>query len=82
MLIFFYRKKEWSMEDFDVQTYLGTGKFGVVWQAMERRTKQTVAIKILKKKELEEAHVVSFLKREVEIQAHLEYVSIKFILLL
>ncbi|KAG2200567.1 hypothetical protein INT47_012353 [Mucor saturninus] len=73
---FLARKTEWHMDDFHVQTYLGTGKFGVVWQAIEQRTHTTVAIKILKKKELEEAHVVPFLKREVEIQAHLDHPNI------
>lgn len=67
----FYRKKEWTKADFNVGEHLGMGKFGVVFKAVEIRTNQTVALKVMKKKELQEAGIVSFLKREVEIQAHL-----------
>jgi aurora kinase len=55
-----------------VGIHLGTGKFGIVYKAREKRSNQTVALKILKKEELEAATVVPFLKREVEIQAHLK----------
>lgn len=65
------RKTEWTKADFNVGEHLGTGKFGVVFKAVEIRTNQTVALKVMKKKELQEAGIVSFLKREVEIQAHL-----------
>lgn len=67
-----YRKKEWHITDFDVGENLGMGKFGTVFKAREIRTGHIVALKVLKKKDLKEAHVVPFLKREVEIQAHLK----------
>ncbi|GAA5811151.1 hypothetical protein MFLAVUS_004580 [Mucor flavus] len=70
---FLSRKKSWNIKDFSVEEYLGGGKFGLVWRAVERRTKKTVAIKILKKEEVEAANVVLFLKREIEIQVHLDH---------
>lgn len=48
------------------------GRFGSVYLAKEKRSGQLVALKILKKQELEEAEVVLFLKREIEIQGHLK----------
>lgn len=51
---------------------LGSGKFGTVYIARESRSNQIVALKILKKKEIEDAAVVPFVKREIEIQGHLK----------
>ncbi|KAI9483542.1 MAG: kinase-like domain-containing protein [Benjaminiella poitrasii] len=69
-------KTKWSIEDFVVGRHLGTGKFGVVYLAKEKLSGQLVALKVLKKKQLEKAGVVHFLKREVEIQAHLRHDNI------
>lgn len=69
---FLFRKTKWEIKDFIVEECLGSGKFGVVWRAIERRTNRTVALKILRKEEIEAANVVHFLKREIEIQVHLE----------
>jgi serine/threonine protein kinase len=65
-------KTEWHLKDFDVGHHLGTGKFGSVFLAQEKLSSELVALKILKKEELELATVVPFLKREIEIQAHLK----------
>jgi len=51
---------------------LGMGRFGSVYLAKEKRSGQLVALKILRKQELEEAEVIPFLKREIEIQGHLK----------
>ncbi|KAI8092961.1 kinase-like domain-containing protein [Halteromyces radiatus] len=67
------KKKEWSTDDFDVGKHLGTGKFGNVYMAREKQSRQVVAMKILIKKELQEAGVAHFLRREVEIHAHLRH---------
>ncbi|KAI7903085.1 kinase-like domain-containing protein [Cokeromyces recurvatus] len=70
------RKTKWTIEDFEVGRHLGTGKFGVVYLAREKYSEQLVALKVLKKKQLEKADVVHFLKREIEIQAHLDHENI------
>ncbi|KAI9248178.1 kinase-like domain-containing protein [Sporodiniella umbellata] len=66
-------KSEWKIDDFKVGRHLGTGKFGTVYLAQEKRSKMAVALKILRKEELEEANVIQFIKREIEIQAHLNH---------
>ncbi|KAI9304275.1 aurora kinase A [Cunninghamella echinulata] len=66
-------KTTWIIEDFDVGKHLGTGKFGNVYMAKEKSSEKVVALKILIKKEIQEANVVHFLKREVEIHSHLRH---------
>eukprot|EP01130_Rhizamoeba_saxonica_P003855 TRINITY_DN1597_c0_g1_i2.p1 TRINITY_DN1597_c0_g1~~TRINITY_DN1597_c0_g1_i2.p1 ORF type:complete len:129 (+),score=5.20 TRINITY_DN1597_c0_g1_i2:34-387(+) len=66
--------KKWSIDDFIIGEPLGQGKFGNVYQAKERDSKQVVALKVLWKDNLQEAGVVHQLKREVEIQSHLRLV--------
>lgn len=63
--------REWTPDDFDVGKHLGSGRFGTVYLAREKQSQQVVALKIVKKQELEKAKVVPFLKREIEIQGHL-----------
>ncbi|KAI8338256.1 kinase-like domain-containing protein [Chlamydoabsidia padenii] len=70
------KKKEWTTDDFDVGKHLGQGKFGNVYLAREKISRAPVALKILIKKELEKANVATFLRREVEIHAHLRHESI------
>lgn len=65
-------RKDWNIHDFEVGRNLGNGKFGSVYIAREIASSQIVALKILEKKELEEAGVVPFVKREIEIQGHLK----------
>ncbi|KAI8091220.1 kinase-like domain-containing protein [Gilbertella persicaria] len=67
---------DWHIHDFDVGENLGKGKFGSVYKAKELRTGQIVALKILKKKELEQYRVEPFIKREIEIQGHLNHPNI------
>ncbi|KAI8642394.1 kinase-like domain-containing protein [Parasitella parasitica] len=70
------QRTNWTINDFLVGHNLGTGKFGTVYIAREKRSGQIVALKILKKQELEMAGVVPFLKREIEIQGHLNHPNI------
>jgi serine/threonine protein kinase len=67
-----FRPNEWNTSDFDTGEHLGTGKFGVVYHATEKRSGKQVAIKIVKKEDVEQLKVEHFLKREVEIQNHLK----------
>ncbi|CAO3622122.1 unnamed protein product [Cunninghamella blakesleeana] len=71
--IHYTSKTTWIIDDFDVGKHLGTGKFGNVYMAKEKSSEKVVALKILIKKELEEANVIHFLKREVEIHSHLRH---------
>ncbi|ORX58819.1 kinase-like protein [Hesseltinella vesiculosa] len=67
------KKLEWQIDDFEVGKNIGTGKFGNVYVAREKATKQVVALKILIKQELLDAGIVPFVKREIEIHAHLQH---------
>ncbi|KAG0165932.1 hypothetical protein DFQ28_006541 [Apophysomyces sp. BC1034] len=69
-------RQGWCIDDFDVGRHLGTGKFGTVYLAREKTSQQTVALKILEKKEITNAKVVAFVKREIEIQSHLRHSNI------
>lgn len=66
--------KRWGIEDFELGRRLGQGKFGNVLLAREKSSKFVVALKILFKQQLMNAHVKHHqLRREVEIQSHLRY---------
>jgi len=39
-------KKRWSLADFDIGKPLGTGKFGKVFLAREKKSKFVVALKV------------------------------------
>lgn len=66
-------KKRWTLDDFDVGKPLGNGKFGKVFLAREKKSKFVVALKVLKKKQLEDSKVEHQLRREIEIQSHLRH---------
>jgi len=51
---------------YDVGENLGKGKYGVVKLAVHKRTKQEVAVKIVKKKDLS-LKDLELLKREIEV---------------
>ncbi|KAI8329164.1 kinase-like domain-containing protein [Choanephora cucurbitarum] len=70
------RTTPWTIQDFIVGEHLGKGKFGSVYKAQEVTSGQIVALKILKKKELEQHKVEPFIKREIEIQGHLNHPAI------
>jgi len=67
----------WTVEDFQIGTALGRGKFGNVYRAVERRSKTPVALKVLFKQIVESSPCgLPNLRREVEIQARLVHPSI------
>jgi len=80
----FYRMKfinlnsyHWSLEDFEIGSPLGRGKFGRVYLAREKTTQYMVALKTLYKVELIKGRVEKQVMREIEIQSHLRYIYIK-----
>uniref|UniRef100_A0A8C5L826 non-specific serine/threonine protein kinase n=1 Tax=Jaculus jaculus TaxID=51337 RepID=A0A8C5L826_JACJA len=62
------KKRQWTLEDFDIGRPLGKGKFGNVYLAREKQSKFILALKVLFKAQLEKAGVEHQLRREVEIQ--------------
>lgn len=60
---------------YDVGESLGKGKYGVVKQAFHKRTKQEVAVKIVKKKDLS-LKDLELLKREIEVLKLCQHPSI------
>jgi len=70
------KKKQWTLECFEIGKPLGKGKFGSVYLARERSTKFIVALKVLFKAQLNKANVEHQLRREIEIQSHLRHPNI------
>ena len=67
------RPKSWQLSHFEVGKRLGRGKFGNVYQAREKQHRVVVALKVLFKNQLKQAHVEHQLKREIEIQSHMRH---------
>lgn len=70
------KKRQWSLDDFEIGRPLGKGKFGNVYLAREKQSKFILALKVLFKAQLEKAGVEHQLRREVEIQSHLRHPNI------
>ncbi|EFC43822.1 predicted protein [Naegleria gruberi] len=69
-------RNDWTINDFEIGKPLGTGKFGRVYLAREKKSKFIVALKLLDKKQLEKEKVAHQLRREIEIQSHLRHKNI------
>lgn len=66
----------WKLSDFEIGTPLGRGKFGRVYLAREKSTKYMVALKAMFKSELVKDHMEHQVRREIEIQTHLNHPNI------
>lgn len=66
----------WSLADFEIGCKLGRGKFGKVYLARERKSGYIIALKLLSKRQLLENKVEIQLRREIEIQSHLNHENI------
>lgn len=64
---------QWGLDDFEIGSPLGRGKFGRVYLAREKTTQYMVALKTLYKAELVKGRVEKQVMREIEIQSHLRY---------
>mmetsp|Transcript_4303 Transcript_4303/g.6621 ORF Transcript_4303/g.6621 Transcript_4303/m.6621 type:complete len:349 (-) Transcript_4303:75-1121(-) len=65
--------QRWKLEDFQIGKALGRGKFGNVYLAREKKSKFVVALKVIFKGQLQAAGVEHQLRREIEIQSHLQH---------
>ena len=61
---------------FDIGKPLGKGKFGRVYLAQEKRTGFVCALKVMHKQELVSSKVEKQLRREIEIQSNLRYLTV------
>lgn len=60
-----------TCRDFTMQRQIGRGAFGTIRLAEEKRTKRKVVLKILRKKDMQEARFEDQVRREVELHTHL-----------
>ena len=68
--------RRWTLDDFEIGRPLGTGKFGRVYLAREKRSHFIVGLKVLNKAQLQKASIEHQLRREIEIQSHLRHPNI------
>jgi hypothetical protein len=68
--------KHWTLEDFEIGKPLGKGKFGKVYLAREKANNFLVAIKVIHKSQLRNSKVENQIRRELEIQTHLDHENI------
>lgn len=66
-------RRSFTIDDFEIGRPLGKGKFGNVYLAREKKSRFIVALKVLFKSQIEKEGVEHQLRREIEIQAHLQY---------
>ncbi|XP_067412564.1 aurora kinase C-like isoform X3 [Emydura macquarii macquarii] len=69
-------QRVFTINDFEIGRPLGKGKFGNVYLARERETHYIVALKVLFKSQIEKEGVEHQLRREIEIQSHLQHPNI------
>ncbi|XP_029387849.1 aurora kinase C isoform X2 [Mus pahari] len=69
-------RKRFTVNDFEIGRPLGRGKFGRVYLARLKENNFIVALKVLFKSEIEKGGLEHQLRREVEIQAHLQHPNI------
>lgn len=66
----------WNINDFEIGTPMGRGKFGRVYLAREKSTQVVVALKMLFKSELVKGGMQHQVIREIEIQTHLKHPNV------
>ncbi|XP_065783007.1 aurora kinase C [Muntiacus reevesi] len=68
--------RRFTIDDFEIGRPLGKGKFGNVYLARLKKNHFIVALKVLFKSQIEKEGLEHQLRREVEIQAHLQHPNI------
>ncbi|EGR28171.1 protein kinase domain protein [Ichthyophthirius multifiliis] len=71
-----FTKKDWKLDDFIIGKQLGRGKFGSVYLAREKKSNFIVALKVLDKQQLQMNKIEHQIRREIEIQSHLNHQNI------
>uniref|UniRef100_A0A667HIP1 non-specific serine/threonine protein kinase n=1 Tax=Lynx canadensis TaxID=61383 RepID=A0A667HIP1_LYNCA len=71
-----FSMRSFTIDDFEIGRPLGKGKFGNVYLAREKKSHFIVALKVLFKSQIEKEGVEHQLRREIEIQAHLQHPNI------
>lgn len=66
-------EKSWRMADFEVQCKIGEGKIARVYKAVEKASRKTVALKVFPKAPINQFGIHHQLRREIEIQHHLNF---------
>jgi aurora kinase len=69
-------KHSWTTSDFTSIQAIGSGKFGKVFKAVEKRSQKPVALKVVVKATLEKFDFFSQMKKELEIQWRLNHPNI------
>lgn len=65
-----------DLNDFEIGKKLGSGKFGKVYLAKEKNSQFLVALKVISKAQLIKSGVENQIRREIEIQTHLDHINI------
>eukprot|EP00916_Digyalum_oweni_P021022 GHVL01034990.1.p1 GENE.GHVL01034990.1~~GHVL01034990.1.p1 ORF type:complete len:586 (-),score=80.46 GHVL01034990.1:140-1897(-) len=68
--------QQWCRDDFDVGQRLGTGQFGAVYYARERRTGFVCVMKVLYKNRILRLKMAPQVQLEIEVQSHLWHPNI------
>ena len=63
----------WKKSDFQIIEILGKGMFAEVYKAKELKSKKIVALKIIKKSLILKYKLTNNIRREIEIQSHINY---------
>ena len=67
---------QWNINDFDIGNRIGRGKFGRVYLTREKKSGCIVALKVVNKNDIIKYKLVHQLRREIEIQSHLDHPNI------
>ena len=68
--------RRWTLDDFEIGREVGQGKYATVYLAREKSTQFVLALKVVNKDLLRETCATHQLRREIEIQAHLDHPNI------
>ena len=68
--------RRWSLNDFEIGREVGKGQYAEVYLAREKKTQFVLVLKAVDKSILRESRVEHQLRREIEIQAHLDHPNI------
>lgn len=69
-------RRMWQLDDFELGPCIGSGTFGRVLLARERRSGTVIVLKAMKKRRIERLRVQRHVAHEIEIQAHLRHPNI------